>query len=178
MSYPKPDTTTLTIIPFKSIDAGHRQISWPKVDTCTVKTCCSLQKQPYCLRSISCCKPGTIVLTTNYSIQKAATQGTDSSLGLSLTPEFWQLIRRWPLIPRYCFFRLTIDTLITLSQTTKIRFFQTVKEIADDNYKFDENGRNGSPKGSKTLWKKGEIARYEQFLLLSQCFQKTCTADT
>ena len=25
---------------------------------------------------------------------------------------------------------------------------------------------------------KGEIARYEQFLLFSQCFQKTCTADT
>ena len=25
---------------------------------------------------------------------------------------------------------------------------------------------------------KGEIARYEQFLLFLQCFQKTCTADT
>ena len=25
---------------------------------------------------------------------------------------------------------------------------------------------------------KGEIARYEQFLLLPQCFQKTYTADT
>ena len=25
---------------------------------------------------------------------------------------------------------------------------------------------------------KGEIARYEQFLLLPQCFQKTCTANT
>ena len=25
---------------------------------------------------------------------------------------------------------------------------------------------------------KGEIARYEQFLLFPQCFQKTCTADT
>ena len=25
---------------------------------------------------------------------------------------------------------------------------------------------------------KGEIARYEHFLLLPQCFQKTCTADT
>ena len=24
----------------------------------------------------------------------------------------------------------------------------------------------------------GEIARYEQFLLFPQCFQKTCTADT
>ena len=25
---------------------------------------------------------------------------------------------------------------------------------------------------------KGEIARYEQFLLFPQCFEKTCTADT
>ena len=25
---------------------------------------------------------------------------------------------------------------------------------------------------------KGEIARYEHFLLSPQCFQKTCTADT
>ena len=25
---------------------------------------------------------------------------------------------------------------------------------------------------------KGEIGRYEQFLLFPQCFQKTCTADT
>ena len=25
---------------------------------------------------------------------------------------------------------------------------------------------------------KGEIARYEQFLLFPQCFRKTCTADT
>ena len=25
---------------------------------------------------------------------------------------------------------------------------------------------------------KGEIARYEQFLLFPQCFQKTCTADS
>ena len=25
---------------------------------------------------------------------------------------------------------------------------------------------------------KGEIARYEQFLLFPQCFQKTCSGDT
>ena len=30
-----------------------------------------------------------------------------------------------------------------------------------------------SPKGYKTLWGKGEIARYEQFLLFPLCFQKT-----
>ena len=33
------------------------------------------------------------------------------------------------------------------------------------------------PKGLKTLWEKGEIARYEQFFLVPQCFQKTSTAD-
>ena len=30
------------------------------------------------------------------------------------------------------------------------------------------------PNGYKTLWGKGEIARYEQFLLFPQCFQKAC----
>ena len=34
-----------------------------------------------------------------------------------------------------------------------------------------------SPRVENTLGK-GEIARYEQFLPLPQCFQKTCTADT
>ena len=29
----------------------------------------------------------------------------------------------------------------------------------------------------KTLWQKGEIACFEQFLLLPQCFQKTSAAD-
>ena len=35
-----------------------------------------------------------------------------------------------------------------------------------------------SPKEQKILWGKGEIARYEQFLLFPQCFQKTCNTDT
>ena len=32
-----------------------------------------------------------------------------------------------------------------------------------------------SQKEQKTMWKKGEIARHEQFLLLPLCFQKTFT---
>ena len=28
----------------------------------------------------------------------------------------------------------------------------------------------------KTLWEKGEVACYGQFLLFPKCFQKTCTA--
>ena len=52
-----------------------------------------------------------------------------------------------------------------------------LKEFADDNFKLDEYGK----KFSKTLENavgKGEIARYEQFLLFPQCFQRTCKQDT
>ena len=52
-----------------------------------------------------------------------------------------------------------------------------LKEFADDNFKFDENGRKISKRVENTVGK-GKIARYEQFLLFPQCFQKTCTADT
>ena len=45
-----------------------------------------------------------------------------------------------------------------------------MKEFADNNFKFDENGRKFSE------WV--ENTHYEQFLLFPQCFQKTCTADT
>ena len=52
-----------------------------------------------------------------------------------------------------------------------------LKESGDDNFKFDENGRKFSKLVEKTV-EKGEIDRYEQFLLFPQCFQKTCPADT
>ena len=48
-----------------------------------------------------------------------------------------------------------------------------LKEFADDNFKFDKNGRKLSKQVENTVGK-GEIARYEQFLLLPQCFQKAC----
>ena len=48
-----------------------------------------------------------------------------------------------------------------------------MKDFADDNFKFDENGRNLSKPVENTVGK-GETARYEQFLLLPQCFQKAC----
>ena len=35
-----------------------------------------------------------------------------------------------------------------------------------------------SPDGVENTVGKGEIARYEQFLLFPQCFQKACTEDT
>ena len=41
----------------------------------------------------------------------------------------------------------------------------------------DENGRKLSERVGNNVGK-GEIARYEQFLLFPQCFQTTCFADT
>ena len=52
-----------------------------------------------------------------------------------------------------------------------------MKEFAEDNFEFDENRRKFSKWVENTVGK-GEIARYEQFLLFPQCFQKTCAADT
>ena len=52
-----------------------------------------------------------------------------------------------------------------------------LKEFADDDFKFDRNDRKFSKWLEKTVGK-GEIARYEQFLLFPHFFQKTCTADT
>ena len=48
-----------------------------------------------------------------------------------------------------------------------------LKEFADDNFKFDENGRKLSKWVENTVGK-GEIAHYEQFLLFPQCFRKDC----
>ena len=54
-----------------------------------------------------------------------------------------------------------------------------LKESADDNFEFDENGSGKEfSKWLENTVGKGEIARYEQFLLFPQCFQKTCSADT
>ena len=63
-----------------------------------------------------------------------------------------------------------ISTLLTHYQTTNFKRFQT-------DFKFDENGRKFSKQVENTVGK-GEIARYEQFLLFPQCFLKTCIADT
>ena len=48
-----------------------------------------------------------------------------------------------------------------------------LKEFADDNFKSDGNGRKLSKLVENTVGK-GEIARYEQFLLFPHCFQKAC----
>ena len=48
-----------------------------------------------------------------------------------------------------------------------------LKEFAEDNFKFGENGSKLSKRVENTV-EKGEIARREQFLLFPQCFQKAC----
>ena len=72
-----------------------------------------------------------------------------------------------------CHFLLCIRYhVLSLYQTTNFR----PKEFADDNFDFGENGGKFSESIENTVGK-GEIARYEQFLLFLQCFHKTCTAD-
>ena len=46
-----------------------------------------------------------------------------------------------------------------------------MKDLADDNFKFDENGRKFTKPVQNTVGK-GEIACYEQFLLFPQYFQR------
>ena len=48
-----------------------------------------------------------------------------------------------------------------------------LREFADDNFKFDENGRKLSKRVENTVGK-GEIAHYEQFLHFPRCFEKAC----
>ena len=66
--------------------------------------------------------------------------------------------------------------MLTLSQTTNFRLFQN-ERLADYDSKFDENSRKLSKWVENTVGK-GEIARYEQFLIFPQCFQKTIAVDT
>ena len=53
----------------------------------------------------------------------------------------------------------------------KILDTSKLKQSADDSFKFDENRRKFSKRIENTVGK-GEIARYEQFLLFPQCFQQ------
>ena len=64
---------------------------------------------------------------------------------------------------------------LTLSQTTNFRLFQT--EFTYENFKSAENGRKFFKRVENTVGK-GEIARYEQFLLFPQCFKKIFVLKT
>ena len=52
-----------------------------------------------------------------------------------------------------------------------------MKGCAENNLKFNENGRKSFKRVENTVGK-GEITCYEQFLLFPQCFQKNCMVDT
>ena len=52
-----------------------------------------------------------------------------------------------------------------------------LKDLADHNFNFDESDRKFS-KWEENAVVKGEIARYDQFLLFPQCFEKTYNTDT
>ena len=65
-----------------------------------------------------------------------------------------------------------IDILYTITRQ-QILDTSKLKEFAYYNLKFDKNGRNLSKQVENTVGK-GEIARYEQFLLFPHCFPKGC----
>ena len=66
---------------------------------------------------------------------------------------------------------------LTPHQTTIFLYSSKRKDFADDNFELEDNGGKVSKRVENTMGI-GEIARYEQFLLFPQCFQKTFTADT
>ena len=63
--------------------------------------------------------------------------------------------------------------VLNLLPDIQILDWSKLKQSADDNFKFDEETRKLSKRAENTEGK-GEIARYEQFLLFPQYFQKAC----
>ena len=72
-----------------------------------------------------------------------------------------------------CFEKSVCRVLVNPLPDDKFLDSSKLKELADDNFKFDDNGRKLSKWVENTVGK-GEIACYEQFLLFPQCFQKAC----
>ena len=68
---------------------------------------------------------------------------------------------------------------LTLSELTNFRLFQmTISNLVRNGKKFTKWIENTVGKMDKKLCGKGEIARYQQFLLFPLCFPMTCNADT
>ena len=76
------------------------------------------------------------------------------------------------------FLSRTLHTVVLTLPSHKQQNLESskLKEIVDDKLSFDENGRKFSKRIENTVGK-GEIARYEQFLLFPLCFQMNTTAD-
>ena len=64
-----------------------------------------------------------------------------------------------------------LQDCLTLSQTTNLDCSK-LKDFAYYNFELDKNGEKLSKRVENTGGKE-EIARYEQFFLFSQCFQKS-----
>ena len=75
-----------------------------------------------------------------------------------------------------CWFAMWIN-LYLLSTKRQNLNSSKLKEFADDKTKFDENNGGFSIRVENDVGK-GEVARYQQFRLFLQIFQKFCTADT
>ena len=66
---------------------------------------------------------------------------------------------------------------VNLFPSNKILTLPILKEFADDNFKFDENGRVCYKRVENTE-EKGEIACYEQFLLFLSVFKRLVCIET
>ena len=66
--------------------------------------------------------------------------------------------------------------LLTLSQTTHLNSSK-LKEFADDNFKFDENGRKLS-KQVENSEEKEKLLVTSNFSFSHSVYRKTCTANT
>ena len=64
---------------------------------------------------------------------------------------------------------------LTHYQTTKLRLFR-IERLCRRQFQIWRNGRKLSKPLENTVGK-GEIVRYEQFLLFRQCFQKACVPE-
>ena len=60
--------------------------------------------------------------------------------------------------------------ILILSQTTNLIDFSKLKEFADDNFRFDENGGQFYGRVENTVGK-GEIAHYENFFFSHNVFK-------
>ena len=73
------------------------------------------------------------------------------------------------ILTQFCSFFLDLFPKRQILDASKL------KGYAEDDFSSDVNGRKFSKWVENTV-RKGEIARYEQFLLFPQCFRKTFTA--
>ena len=80
-------------------------------------------------------------------------------------------------IKNYIRFKLSFNKAFNFFQNNKFLDSSKLKEFADNNFRFEENGRKFF-RWVENIVGKREIAHCEQFLLFPQCFHKTCTADT